>query len=329
MIGIAGVKDRVGIDHVVAPNGGIAGLRVAPLSGNAAAFATLGFPRLAPVLDHLEQPWVAVGATVGGLPAGLALGQIQEDGARLLSLTVARSLRNRGIGRTLAEGWGRAAAAAGATGLVTAFSDKLPERAALAATLSAAGWTAPRLTHVRAIGEAAPMVEAVGRWPSLTGRLRDPDGFSFDPWRTPDADDRAAIADLAAEPEHLPLMHPDVRAERIEPACSIAVRRRGMLVGWVLAERAESVPLDGYRDRPAIDYRSAYLARSLWHTGMLVGAYWHAYARQVAAFGPNSIAMFGTMFPRMMSLVRRRFAPISLRVDETFEMIREPAAGSP
>ena len=68
MIGIAGVKDRVGMKDVTAPNGGIAGLRVAPLSGNAAAFATLGFPRLAPVLDRLEPPWVAVGATVGLVP---------------------------------------------------------------------------------------------------------------------------------------------------------------------------------------------------------------------------------------------------------------------
>ncbi|MBK1837293.1 GNAT family N-acetyltransferase [Azospirillum sp. YIM B02556] len=307
----------------------IAGLRISPLAGSAVAFAPLGFPRLAPVLERLSPPWVAVGATIGGLPVGLALGQAGDGVARLLSLKVARSLRNRGIGRSLAAEWERTAAKAGATSLRAGFSDKLPQGAALAATLSAAGWTPPRLTQVWTMGEAARMVEAVARWPSVAGRLRDPEGFSFESWRSPDVDDRAAIAALAAEPDHLPLMHPDLRAERIEPACSIAVRRQGVLVGWVLAERTDRVPIDGYRDRPAIDYRSAYLARHLWHTGVLVGAYWHAYARQVAAFGPTSIAMFGTIFPRMMALVRRRFAPISLRVDETFEMTREIALGSP
>lgn len=315
-----------GIDPVglaIAPSA-VACLDIVALAGNAAAFAPLGFPRLAPVLDRLSPPWLAVGARVGGVPAGLALGRICDGEATLLSLTVARSLRRLGIGRALAAGWEDAAVAAGAVRLRAGFSERLPGRAALAATLSAVGWTPPRLAQVWAVGETAPMVEAVGRWPSVAGRLRDPDGFTFETWRTPDAADRAAIAALAAEPEHLPHMHPDIRADHVVPACSVAVRQHGALVGWVLGERAERVPLDGCRDRPAIHYRSAYLARRLWHTGMLVGAYWHAYARQAEVFGPASIAMFATVFPRMMALVRRRFAPISLRVDETFEMTRIP-----
>lgn len=295
-----------------------------PLTGAAAAFATLTFPRLGWVLDTLPAPWLAVGARVGGLPAGLALGRIEDGVAHLLSLTVAGALRRRGIGRRLATAWEMAAAAGGARLLRAGYSERLKERDALVATLGRAGWSAPRPAQVWAIGETAPMVAAVGAWPAVAARLREPGGFAFDPWRGLDETDGQALTALAAEPEFLAHMHPSVRAECIEPACSIAVRRHGALVGWVLGERADSVPLDGYGHRPAVYYRSAYLARSLWHTGVLVGAYWHAYARQTAAFGPDSLALFCTAFPRMMALVRRRFAPISLRIDETFEMTRTP-----
>ncbi|CAO3438030.1 GNAT family N-acetyltransferase [Azospirillum doebereinerae] len=305
-------------------------LTVAPLSGSAAAFAPLTFPRLAWTLDAVPAGWVAVGAWIDGLPAGLALGMLQAGGAaHLLSLTVARSLRRRGIGRRLALAWERAAVAAGAVQLRAGYSERLKGRDALAATLARAGWSAPRLAQVWAIGETAPMVEAVGNWPSVAARLRDPDGFAFDPWDSVGPGDDAALAALAAEPDCLPHMLPDIGAGRIEPACSIAVRRHGVLVGWVLGERTDRVPLDGHRHRPAVYYRSAYLTRPLWHTGVLVGAYWHAYARQTAAFGPDSLAMFCTVFPRMMALVRRRFAPISLRVDETFEITRTPDPATP
>lgn len=295
-----------------------------PLTGGATAFAPLTFPRLGWVLDTLPAPWLAVGARLGGLPAGLALGRIEDGVGHLLSLTVTRALRRQGIGRRLAAAWETAAAAAGATRLRAGCSDRLKGRDALVATLGRAGWSAPRLAQVWAIGETAPMVAAVGAWPSVAARLREPDGFTFECWRGLDGADGPAVAALAAEPEFLAPLHPSVRAERIEPACSIAVRRRGALVGWVLGERTDRVPLDGVGHRPAVYYRSAYLARPLWHTGVLVGAYWHAYARQAAVFGPDSLALFCTGFPRMMALVRRRFAPISLRIDETFEMTRTP-----
>lgn len=303
---------------------------VAPLAGGGAAFASLTFPRLAWALDALPAGWVAVGATVDGkagggqAAAGLALGMIQDNTAHLLSLTVAPGLRRRGIGRRLARAWEASAVAAGATALRAGFSERLKGRAALAATLAGAGWSAPRLSQVWAIGETGPMVEAVGRWPAVAARLREPDGFTFDSWDRVGPADAEALAALAAEPDCLPHMPPRLGAERIEPLCSIAVRRHGALVGWVLGERTDRVPLDGYRERRAIYYRSAYLARPLWHSGVLVGAYWHAYARQAAAFGPESVAMFCTVFPRMMALVRRRFAPISLRVDETHEITKFP-----
>ncbi len=297
----------------------VSGMEIVPLTRGASDFATLTFPRLAPMLDTVAPPWVAAGIRVGGLPAGLALGLVREGDARLLSVSVARPLRRRGVGSALVTAWEAQAAALGATVSRAGHTGRLPGRRAFEATLARAGWAPTRPMEIWAIGETGPMVAEVGRWPSVAGRVREPNGFTFEPWREPDADDGAAISAGEAEPDFLPSMAPALCAGRVEPACSIAVRRDGALVGWVLGERAEGVALDGYRDRPAIYYRSAYLSRPLWHTGLLVGAYWHAYARQAEAFGPRSIATFRTAMPRMMALVRRRFAPISLRIDETFE----------
>ncbi|WP_142848458.1 GNAT family N-acetyltransferase [Telmatospirillum sp. J64-1] len=288
------------------------------LHGNASLFAALGFPRLAPVLNDLAAPWIAVGAWSGETPVGLALGQMQGERGCLLSLSVTPAMRRRGIGCGLVRAWEEAARAEGASSLTTGYSNRLPARAALAATLASAGWSAPRLEQISVIGETGPMVEAVAQWSSVARSLRDPGSFTFEPWRTPDAADIAALAALAAEPDYIPQMHPDEGSAPIEEACSIAVRRDDQLLGWVIGERTDRIPLDGYRDRPAIHYRSAYLARSLWHTGLLVTAYWHAYARQAEAFGPDSIAFFFTCVPRMMALTQRRFAPIALRVDESF-----------
>lgn len=307
-----------------ASGGMVAHIRIERLTGAAAAFASLGYPRLAPVLDMVAAPWVAVGAWCGAVPVGLALGQIQQGIGQLLSLMVVQPLRGRGIGTRLAAAWEEAAATAGVSGLRAGCSSRLAGRPALAATLARAGWSEPRLADISCIGEVGPMVAVVAQWPGVASRLRHPGDITFEPWQPLDPSGASALAGLAAEPDFVAHMHPDSWAGGIEPVCSVAVRRKGELVGWVLGERTDRVPLDGYRDRPAIHYVSAYLARSLWHTGILVAAYWHAYHRQSEWLGPHSIAFFHTPLPRMMALVRRRFAPIALCVDEAFAITKNP-----
>ncbi len=289
---------------------------VAVLEGDASGFSGFGFPRLAGHLAAVTAPWIAAGLRVEGLPAGLAFGLLQGDEALLLSLVVAAPLRGQGHGRRLAALFASEAARRGAQWVDVGFSSRIAHREALAGCLTAAGFPAPELLELITTGEAGAMLEAVNQWPSMMRRLRDPDSASFEPWRPLDAADLAAVRTLSQEPGYRPGMAPEADPETFDPACSIAVRREGQLIGWVVAEGLPVITLDAYRNRKGVSYRSAYLTQKLWHTGLMVGAYRAAFEAQVNAYGPDSIAVFHTGIPRMAAMVRRRFGPIALQVDE-------------
>lgn len=286
------------------------------LEGDAGAFAVYGFPRLARHLSPVQGLWLAVGLRVAGLPAGLAFGMVQGERAWLLSLMVAAPLRGQGYGRQLARAFAAGAAGRGAASVQADFSSRLTHRGALARCLAAAGFSEPELLTLVTTGEAGAMLEAVNQWPSMMRRLRDPDSASFEPWRALDAADLEAVAALSREPGFVPGMEPEADPETFDPACSIAVRRNGQLIGWVLAEALPVITLEAYRGRKGVYYRSAYLTQPLWHTGLMVGAYRAAFEAQVNTHGPQSIAAFHTSIPRMAAMVRRRFGPIALQVDE-------------
>jgi hypothetical protein len=84
----------------------------------------------------------------------------------------------------------------------------------------------------------------------------------------------------------------------------------------VVATPARNAMLARYADRVCRLYASANLDRGLWHTGVLVAGYYHAFARQAAAYGEDTIASYFTCLPRQMAMTRRRFAPIALQLDE-------------
>jgi hypothetical protein len=114
-------------------------------------------------------------------------------------------------------------------------------------------------------------------------------------------------------------MAPATYEANLDPVASVALRREGCLIGWVLAQPVAR-PMPGVPDgRHSLYYASAYIDEALAATGSLVGGYYHAFSRQGAAYGMESIACLHTTMPRMQAMVRRRFGPMALRVDETFE----------
>jgi hypothetical protein len=102
----------------------------------------------------------------------------------------------------------------------------------------------------------------------------------------------------------------------IESTTSLVLRRGERLVGWVISERQH----EPESTTPSIHYTAAYADMVLWHTAIMVAAYYHAFIRQAAAFGPTSVARFET--PRsmggMFALIRRRLAPLALSADQIF-----------
>jgi GNAT superfamily N-acetyltransferase len=291
------------------------------LAGAASEFASLTFPRLARMLTPLSDGWFAVGVRDDFGPIGLALGWCGGGGAaaHLLSVSVDKRYRGAGLGSSLLAAWQSEAMTDGATTLVVAYSSRLAARLPLESMLCGLSWEAPRLTMLYMAGETGTMVEAVATWPAMSRLLCQPN-IEFAPWRDPDEADRAAIARLSAQA----LFRSGMAAEQdwirsVDQDVSVAVRRSGNLIGWVVA-RPVARPIPGVpAGRHALYYTSAYIDESVAATGLLVGAYFTAYERQAARYGRSSVAALHTNMPRMQAMVRRRFAPIAFRVDEVFE----------
>lgn len=76
--------------------------------------------------------------------------------------------------------------------------------------------------------------------------------------------------------------------------------------------------LDTTDHEPTLYCEAAYIQHDLWRTGILAAGYLHGYRAVAEHFGPHTIVRFFTVprMPGMMALVRRRFAPVSLWVDD-------------
>ncbi len=304
-------------------------LRILVLAGNAVTFAPFCFKHYVPVLKNVVAPYIAIGAMIGETPVGLAFGHLElqtPDRAQLISILVQPFLRCGGIGSRLLAAWETVARSIGARGLVATHTPK----PVFEALLKSNGWTAPRLAKLQVVGEAQAMVSAGGAWRSVQGKLASPDGFSFENWQIRDGD-AEAIARLSAQSACIAYLEPQQHASRIEPEVSIAIRRDGALTGWVLGERmsygmGRGTLLD---DAVSIHYFAAYCDEALAKSGLLIGGYFHAFARQAASFGPKSRAVYVTSpsMPGMLALTQRRFAAIAERVDEIFTSRKALDAG--
>ena len=281
-------------------------------------FAPLTYPRFALCLAQPEANCVAVGAIAGLRPIGLALASCGSSfPSRLLSLNVESDWRQRGIGSAMLATCESELATRGARLVMAIHSSRTVLRAAFERTLAAAAWEPTDHVGWRVTGACGSMLEAVTAWPALR-KLLNAKHYAFPPWREMKADDTAALDRLCGQPacRALPVLAPARWPDPVEPVTSVVVRRNDVLVGWVISQR-QTVPAGS---PPAIHYVSAYLDRELWHTGIMIAAYHHAFSRQADAFGPESLAKFETpaSMDGMCRLVQRRFAPLALSADQVF-----------
>ena len=92
---------------------------------NAAAFTDMAFRAHQHVLYklHAEGPWIAQGALVDGLPAGLVLGEAQGSKAAILSICVKARVSQPWFGDTPSKCNGDGAACKGSAGSVVHLRD--------------------------------------------------------------------------------------------------------------------------------------------------------------------------------------------------------------
>jgi GNAT superfamily N-acetyltransferase len=287
-----------------------------------AIYVGLTFPALRPLLHAPgEEDVIAIGASIDGVPAGLLLatmiGHTEEAGgptAKLRSLMVASPFRREGIGKALMGQLEVALREREIVGLFCVYSTRLPDRAALEATLAAAGWVKPRFRELRLAGECGKMVEAVATWPTVQDRLMNSARYAFTPWSEATGEnDLAAIERLCAQRPCVmaPMIRPATWEPFCDPAITMAVRHNGALVGWVAAHRLERPA----QAAPEVYYVS-YLDEELQRSGAMVAAYFRAFHRQAEIYGDESIAHYSAVEPAMKAITLRRFAPIARWIDE-------------
>jgi GNAT superfamily N-acetyltransferase len=289
------------------------------LKGNAGLFSSLTFGQVGNWLDPVPADVIAVGLVVGARPVGLALGHLQpgRTEAVLTSIAVAPAFRRKGLGKRLLDAWLAEASGRGATRCVASYIEAMSGRVAFESLLADSGWTPPCATGLVVVGRVGRMVDAVRSWSSVTDRLAVSRTYSFDPLDLTAAD-VAEVDRYLADPEAADMRGPLRQTERLARDFSIVIRREGRLVGWVLAAETHRPLLDGATNGPAIRYLEAYLDPAHRRGGIMVGAYYHCYAKQMAQLGGDSIAVYYTSHetrPRMVALSQRRFAPIAERVD--------------
>ena len=296
-------------------------LRLAPLDANeVSAFEAFTYPRLSRDLRRLPESWFALGAWIAGRPAGLALGHMQSDGvADLLSLFVDRDHRCRGIGRRLVADLSRTLRARGARSISARIGGRNPSRPALDRALTGLGWPALDCVEIRVLGHAGAMAREGGQWKGVRNLLDD-HVVTYDPWIDFGEQDWQAFDALILQSGLKRPSRHYLAINGLEPRVSVVLRRAGRPVGWVVGRHARAPMTDG-RPVPAIGYSSAFVEPALARRGVLIGGFWHAFTRQAAAFGPESIAVYQTPTPRMIALSRRRFAPIALETNEVFASV--------
>jgi len=177
---------------------------------------------------------------------------------------------------------------------------------------------------LRCLGRGSDFAAAIATWPGV-GDLLKQGRLGFAPWASRTEADAAEIARLSAPPDCPPGLAPPYWAAELQDGESLVLTLDGGVAGWMLAclEPEPAGP-------PTLHVQSAYVRRDLWRSGILAVAYHEITRRHARRFGAAGLVRFATApsYPGMMALVRRRFAPVALRVDEWLVSTKHLAGGA-
>ncbi len=299
------------------------GLRIAPLTLPAPQFSPFTFPRYRGLLSGTELPEtvserIAIGAWLGDSPVGLAFlsrpnGESRRR--RLLSIMVSPLLRRQGMATRLLREAESLAVADGAKALDAVHSSRMASSGAFEALLRRAGWSAPKEIEYRLAGKAGWSLKAKADWGDFVGRITGR-GYQTTTWNELTDADHQVIGnivqaclpepDRAFDPLKIP---PDLP---VIPELSLALRRHGEIVGWVLGSKG-AIPDTVY-------YSHGYVLHKVRRAGWLVAGVREVCERQCALMGPETISVFETAANNadMRRFMERQLKPYSLWTDSRY-----------
>jgi GNAT superfamily N-acetyltransferase len=245
--------------------------------------------------DGTEPGQIVVGAYAGDEMIGAAIADVRSTSkvCKLESVFVGAPHRGRGIAEGLVRALERHARSHGSIRLEALYSGTASSAPTVAHVLAKAGWTVPRgstlildgsirISEARWVKTVASGEYEIFGWSDLTMH---------------------EAADLALEPGTSPWYPPALGPfpeQPVEAACSVGVRHRGRVVGWMLTHRVDPARLRYSRLFVRREHRARF-------SGIALVA--EAIRRQHAAGIPNCLCAVASENAAMMRVVRRRLQP--------------------
>lgn len=292
-------------------------LQVTPLGPfNSLPFHGLTYASLQPLLYSAGNGDVtAVGATEDGEAAGLALALRlpHKRFTRLASLFVRERSRRRGIATRLLAALEEELRREGVERLEASYQTGRSTSEAPPRLLARLGWPAPQPDR---------LICRCDRRMLDSPWLRDyalPKDAQVVPWSEVSA---AEIDALRASQGSDPWIPDSLRPWEYRDIAfnSVAMRRHGALVGWVLTQRFDSSTLI---------YSNSYMHPTLQRTARILALYVRAVRQQAADPAlPNAVWVVPFVHPTMVRFVRGTMAPYMNRVEELRVSIKPLAAAA-
>ena len=263
---------------------------------NLAPYAALTFPALNRDITASQQvtgELLGLSAMADGVMVGLAIAEVMANGgARLLSLMVEPTWRQRGIGRGVLDRLMAMLAKENISTLTVHYPSSELTRSAFEPILKRLGWSPPRTEAL--LLEARSDRLAAATW-AEQHPIRDP--YRVIPWAEISTThwQQASLSELPAE------LRPQADSPAIEPAISLGLVHHNRLVGWLVVERTSS---------DHVSYSSFFVEPG--HRGRARGVALLAagFQLQHAAGITTAHATIHTKQPEMLRLLKRHLSPL-------------------
>jgi len=291
---------------------------------DAQLYAEMTYPIYRPrlrLLDAGEQsPVTAVGASLQGMPAGLALAELPEDDggtAELLSVYTHPEHRRRGVATGMLDRMEGLLRRGGCGALRAVFEQGRPMTEAVHSLLRRRGFPPVRTRAL--IGRCSK--SGIAKAPWLHEHLV-PKAFGVFLWKDLPEGEKAALRESQErEPWFPEQLSPFQDEAVIEPLNSLGLRYRGEIVGWMITHRTA---------RDTIRYTAIFVRKDFQDFGLAIPLLIESIRRQIETGGdpaegdPAEKATFVVHEPMraMARFVRRHMAPYVDSLNDSVETIR-------
>lgn len=278
-------------------------------------YASMTFPSYR---QRLELPLgtstlVAIGAMEKERPVGLALAEIQQNEAELLSIYVNRDQRGQKISIRLMEALDEELKSREIRRLRTAYMDGIAGAAAFRSLLGSTGWSRPSASMLFLHYLAGKMAHTPWMRP-----FRTPPACELFPLEHMTDEDKKDYQHLTQQPTFPRPLDYTSQPYPVSWTNSYGLRRKGSLIGWMATHLVSD---------HTIRYTSLYVEEQFQQRGYALPLIFRAIQTHChdLLHIPHAIQGIPLAFPSMVRLARNKLQPYAEKEEYSWEAVKELA----